>query len=100
MIDHEAGGGDDAPAAPPVPSFASLRSVQRRSAIDLLVPPAEPSALVDPVAPVELGEPARSVPRVAGPATGPRPAQWGDLLRLGARLGACLTDRLRGLLRG
>lgn len=99
MIDQE-GGGVDAPVAPPIPSFDALRAPRRRSAIDLLVPPAEPTALVDPVAPVHLGEPAQAAPRRPGPPATPRPAEWGDLVRLATRLGACLTERVRGLLRG
>lgn len=98
MIDQRTGGEDDAPVAPPVPSFDTLRSPRRRSAIDLLVPPAEPTALVDPVAPVDVGGPVRSTSRPA--AAAPRPAEWSDLLRLAGRLGERLTARVRGLLRG
>jgi hypothetical protein len=61
---------DEGPAAPAIPSFASLRDSRRRSAIDLLVP--EPS-------PVETAPPPSS--RVQ-----PRPAEYADLLRLGLRL--------------
>src|SRR4051812_21520905 len=61
---------DEAPAAPPVPSFDSLRDPRRRSAIDLLVP--------IPESPPPAAEPA--------PAAAPRPPDYGDLLRLGMHL--------------
>jgi Bacterial RNA polymerase, alpha chain C terminal domain len=66
----------ESPAAAEIPSFDSLRAVQRHTAVDVLVPgppPTRPAA--DPVA---AAAPA--------PAPGPRPAEYGDLLRLGARL--------------
>lgn len=66
----------ESPAAAEIPSFDSLRAVQRHTAVDVLVPglpPARPAA--DPVA----------APTPA-PAPRPRPAEYGDLLRLGARL--------------
>ena len=83
-MERESGPGeDDAPVAPPIPSFESLRAPRRRSAIDLLFPPAEAPTVEAPVeAPVE--EPAA----VSTP-TAPRPAEWGDLLHLGTRLGSC-----------
>jgi hypothetical protein len=82
---------DDGPASPPIPSFASLRAPQRRSALDLLVPPAEDAS--HPVAaPAACAAPA--------PAAAPRTAEWGDLLLLGAHLGRCVTRGLRTLLRG
>lgn len=81
---------DESPAAPPIPSFASLRSPQRRSALDLLVPgppPAEPAP----------EEPAAGERGPAGPAregapdeqpapVRPRPATYDDLQRLCAHL--------------
>jgi len=68
MIDSDAPQ-DDGPQAPPVPSFDSLRDPRRRSALDLLMPPATP-------------EPAEPV--VAAPT--PRPPDYGDLLRLAVHL--------------
>jgi hypothetical protein len=75
------------PTAPAVPSFASLRSASRRSAVDVLVGDPGPA----------------SPPGGAGPARpAPRPAEYGDLLRLGVRLTraalgvpGCLLSRLR-----
>jgi hypothetical protein len=78
------------PAAPEIPSFASLRDPRRRTALDLLVPVAEP----DPAAASEP-EPAPAAPAAAGPppgpaprpaATAPRPAEYADLLGFGFRL--------------
>ena len=58
---------EESPAAPAIPSFASLRAPRRRTAVDLLVPgPA----------------PAPSATRSA-PARAPRPPEYADLLRLG-----------------
>ena len=102
MRDREPGSvEDDGPASPPIPSFASLRAPQRRSALDLFVPPAAvppaagPQADVVPQAvPVE---PAATAPTRA---TTPRTAEWGDLLLLGVHLGRCATRGLRALLRG
>ena len=59
----------DAPAAPTIPSFESLRAPRRPGAVDLLMPASPP----EPPAP----GPAR--------ATGPRPAEYADLVRLGMR---------------
>jgi hypothetical protein len=71
MIDSDAPQ-DDGPKAPPVPSFESLRDPRRRSALDLLVPPAAP-------------EPAATVaPPVTAPT--PRPPDYADLLRLAVHL--------------
>jgi hypothetical protein len=71
----EAGPGPDpadeeSPDAPAIPSFASLRAPQRRTALDVLMPepPAEPSA-PGPV-----------------PPRGPRPAEYADLLALGVHV--------------
>ena len=69
---------DESPDAPAIPSFASLRAPQRRSALDLLVPgppPAEP----EPAEPVDA-EPPPAEPRAS------RPAEYADLLRIGAHL--------------
>jgi hypothetical protein len=61
---------DESPAAPVIPSFHSLRDPRRRAAVDLLVPgpPSVPSTT------------AAARPGV------PRPAEYADLLRLGARV--------------
>ncbi|MGY1637838.1 hypothetical protein ACI78V_14425 [Geodermatophilus sp. SYSU D00742] len=61
---------EESPAAPAIPSFESLRGPRRRTAVDLLVPEAPPSA---------------SRPSAPAPAGGPRPAEYADLLRLGGR---------------
>ncbi|SDD49670.1 RNA polymerase, alpha chain C terminal domain [Geodermatophilus telluris] len=70
---------DEGPASPAIPSFDSLRSPQRRTAIDLLVPGTEG----DPPPPGDP-EPERSVPDA--PPVAPRPAEWADLWRLGWRV--------------
>jgi hypothetical protein len=72
---------DEAPGAPAIPSFASLRSPHRRSALDALVPgsAAEP----DPT-PVPAPEP--PVPAA------PRPAEYADLLHFGARVARSAAD--------
>ena len=105
---------DDGPVAPPIPSFESLRGPRRRSALDLLLAPAEP-----PAAEPEAAEPvpAEPVPEESVPAleesivaldelaTGERepdgaqrpasrPAEWRDLLALGTRLGGCAARLL------
>ena len=66
----------ESPAAPPIPSFASLRDPRRRTTVDLIVPATPPPA--DPPAP----EPARP---------GPRPPDYADLWRLGVRVGSVLA---------
>ena len=78
--------GPPGPPAPAVPSFASLRSASRHSAVDLLLAGPGPAA---PVA-------------AAPPRPAPRPAEYGDLLRLGLRmtraalgLPGCVLSRLR-----
>ena len=69
---------DEAPVAPAIPSFASLRARPgHSSALDLLVPPA--GAATPPAAGPEP-QPEQPAPS-ARPA--PRPAEYGDLLRLG-----------------
>jgi hypothetical protein len=77
---------EESPAAPAIPSFASLRAPRGRSAVDLLLPgaaagPPEPRQAPEPEpAPVPRSAPA---PRRA-PA--PRPAEYADLLRFGVHL--------------
>ncbi|WP_116451612.1 hypothetical protein [Blastococcus litoris] len=58
---------DASPAAPAIPSFASLRAPRRRTAVDVLLPEAPP-AQPEPT-----------------PAAGPRPAEYADLWLLGVR---------------
>ena len=69
---------DDAPSAPVLPSFASLRAPQRRTALDLLMPDAEP----------EAPEPETPEPPATRPAraAGPRPPDYADLLALGVHV--------------
>jgi hypothetical protein len=59
---------EESPAAPAIPSFASLRAPRGRSAVDLLLPGAA------------------SRPSAPRPATAPRPAEYADLLRFGIHL--------------
>ncbi len=59
------------PAAPPIPSFESLRSPRRRTAVDLIVPATPPPA--DPTP------------------TAPRPPDYADLWRLGVRVGSAVA---------
>ena len=61
---------EEDPAAPEIPSFDSLRSPRRRTAVDLLVP--EPPPVPSATAPTSRGA--------------PRPAEYADLLRLGVRV--------------
>ena len=87
MSDREPGPAeDDGPASPPIPSFASLRAPQRRTAMDLLVPglPAEAPADTPPNPPSPPGSP--NPPGPPEPRRAPRPAEYGDLLRIGAHL--------------
>ncbi|WP_448616891.1 DNA-directed RNA polymerase subunit alpha C-terminal domain-containing protein [Modestobacter sp. URMC 112] len=66
----------ESPAAPAIPSFASLRSPGGRTPVDVLFP--------DPVpAPAE---PAPAAPPPPDAAAAPRPADYGDLLRIGRHL--------------
>jgi hypothetical protein len=92
------------PTAPAIPSFASLRSTRGRSAVDLLVPglPAPVPPAPAPVPAVLLASGTASRDRPA-----PRPAEYGDLLRLGLRaarlvagLPGCVLQRLRAGLGG
>jgi hypothetical protein len=88
------------PGPTAIPSFESLRSPQRRSAVDLLLPGPPPesslpeSSVPEPSVP-EPSVPESSVPEPSGPepsgpeparAGAPRPAEYADLLRLGRRL--------------
>lgn len=78
---------DESQTPPVIPSFASLRAPRRRAAMDWLDP-------VPPPAPVAAAPPP---PRAARQAPAPRPAEWPDLLRLGARVArslACLPGRM------
>jgi hypothetical protein len=64
-IDLEAASAEEeSPAAPAIPSFASLRAPRARTAVDLLVPVAARPA----------------------PASAPRPPEYGDLLLLGKHM--------------
>ncbi len=77
----------DAPVAPPIPSFASLRAPRRsHPALDVLVPLPPVPPPVQETAPVARVAPA-----------GPRPAEWPDLLRFGVRV-ASAALRLPGVL--
>ena len=87
---------DEGPAAPAIPSFASLRDPRRRTAFDLLVPEAAPAGGRTPDPAGSEAEPAEETepepepePAAAAPAPpvgGPRPAEYADLVRLGVRL--------------
>ncbi|MGY2066070.1 DNA-directed RNA polymerase subunit alpha C-terminal domain-containing protein [Blastococcus sp. SYSU DS0619] len=97
----------ESPAAPAIPSFASLRGPRRRSAVDLLLPDAPAAQEPEPE---PAGEPpARPAPARPAPArtasTGPadaavRPPDYADLLRLGMHVArAVLTAPARCLRR-
>jgi hypothetical protein len=82
-----------------MPSFESLRSTVRHSAVDLLVPGPAPTAPPEPAPPAS---PVPPVPPAGAGRPEPRPAEYGDLLRLGlravravARLPGCVLQRLR-----
>ncbi len=80
---------DESPAAPPIPSFASLRAPRRTHAVlDVLLPPAPPEQPLPPVPP-----PVREAP----PVEAPRPAEWPDLLWFSVRV-ASAALRLPGVL--
>ena len=97
---------DESPAAPPIPSFASLRAPRRtHAALDVLLPPpAQPEQPLPPVPP-----PVRETPPVPlpVPVPAPRPAEWPDLLWFSMRLasaalrlpGALVREPARRLLR-
>ena len=77
---------EESPDAPAIPSFASLRAPRGRSAVDLLTAgPSVTPPVATPAAPAAPAAPA------------PRPAEYGDLLRLGVRL-ACWSLRQPGRL--
>ena len=87
---------DEAPVAPPIPSFASLRAPRRtHAALDVLLPPAAapPAAPREPVPVVD-----RRVRPAATPPATPRPAEWPDLLHFGVRVATTALRRLRRLL--
>lgn len=75
----------ESPAAPAIPSFASLRAPQRRTAMDLLVPGLPPDLPAD-APPSAPSPPAAPGPPAPGAPGAPRPAEYGDLLRIGAHL--------------
>ena len=64
---------EESPAAPSIPSFASLRAPRGRSAVDVLVPGPPPPPPLPPAAPA------------------PRPAEYADLLRFGVRAARVLA---------
>ncbi|WP_104526314.1 helix-hairpin-helix domain-containing protein [Blastococcus atacamensis] len=67
---------EESPAAPSIPSFASLRDARRRTPVDLLLPPHP-----------EVREPAAEPARPAAPRpVTPRPPEWADLWHLGLRV--------------
>jgi Bacterial RNA polymerase, alpha chain C terminal domain len=70
---------EEAPAPPVMPSFDSLRAPRGRSAIDVLVPGPAPAPPAD-----EPASPAS--PAGGGAPGGPRPAEYADLWRFGARV--------------
>ncbi|WP_147251940.1 hypothetical protein [Blastococcus sp. TF02-09] len=80
---------DESPAAPPIPSFASLRAPRRtHAALDVLLPQAQPEQPLPPVPP-----PVQDTP----PVVAPRPAEWADLLRFSVRMASaalCLPGAL------
>lgn len=69
---------DGAPPSPVIPSFDSLRAPRRRTAVDVLVPGPPPARSTPP--------PARSTSARSTTAGAARPAEYADLLRLGARV--------------
>ncbi|MEX5721353.1 helix-hairpin-helix domain-containing protein [Geodermatophilus maliterrae] len=85
---------EESPAAPSIPSFASLRDPRRRTPVDLLVPgepptaplPAEPPFVESPPVEPPPVEPPPAPTTPAAPAGAPRPAEWGDLWRFGLRV--------------
>ncbi|CCG03739.1 DNA-directed RNA polymerase subunit alpha C-terminal domain-containing protein [Blastococcus saxobsidens] len=95
---------EESPAAPTIPSFASLRGPRRRSAVDLLLPDAPPPPSAAETPPTAAGNPPTvpsmveappPVPPAAGtpPPTVPpvRPPDYADLLRLGVHVARALA---------
>ncbi|WNV73622.1 DNA-directed RNA polymerase subunit alpha C-terminal domain-containing protein [Geodermatophilus sp. DSM 44513] len=72
----------ESPAAPAIPSFASLRDPRRRTTVDLIVPATPPP----PAAPRATEPPAPTTPT-----TTPRPPDYADLWRLGVRVGSVVV---------
>ena len=95
---------EESPAAPAIPSFASLRGPRRSSAVDLLLPgAASTTSAARPAASAALPTPVPSAarPAAAQPAArpAPRPAEYADLLRFGihlVRAAAAVPGRLAG----
>lgn len=78
----------DGPTASAIPSFESLRDPRRRSAVDLLGPPAPLAVpVVAPAPPAVPSPPALPSP----PDGGPRPAEYADLLHLGLRVASAVV---------
>jgi Bacterial RNA polymerase, alpha chain C terminal domain len=71
----------ESPAAPPIPSFESLRDPRRQTPLDVLLPGPSPSP-----SPNQEPAPQPAPAPAARPATAPRPAEYGDLLRWGLRV--------------
>lgn len=86
---------EESPAAPPIPSFASLRAPRRtHAALDVLLPPAvEQAPAVDRVSSRPVVD-----RRVRPTPPTPRPAEWSDLLHFGVRVAGTALRRLRRLL--
>lgn len=72
---------EESPAAPPIPSFESLRDRRRRTAIDLIAPATPPPP--DP--------PGTEPPPAGPPRTAPRPPDYADLWRLSVRVGSAVA---------
>ncbi|SDE57024.1 hypothetical protein SAMN05660485_01126 [Blastococcus fimeti] len=95
---------EESPAAPPIPSFASLRAPRRtHAALDVLLPPAAGGPAAEaPIVPTPAAEPVPVVDRrvrpAAAPTATPRPAEWADLLHFGVRVATTALRRLRRLL--
>jgi hypothetical protein len=97
-----------------MPSFESLRSPRRRSAVDLLLPgPLESEAPAVPAPDVPAHDvpapdlPAPDLPGVPAARAVVRPAEYGDLLRFATRalraavgVPGCLLGRLRSAVGG
>jgi hypothetical protein len=89
---------EESPAAPPIPSFASLRAPRRtHAALDVLLPPAAQQPVEAPLVERTPVVDRRVRPAAPVPAT-PRPAEWPDLLHFGVRVATTALRRLRRLL--